>query len=101
MSTRQSRSPKAFPDTPVKLIWSAEEDQAHDFYGDLECKMSDGIDAAVHLNACTFVSRSRSIRCSIRKGIVDGKEMRQLQVITTRTAMAIGLRRPNLLINTR
>ena len=50
MSTRRSRSPRQFPDVPVKLIWSREEDQAHDFYRPIsQCKLSAGIDAAGNL----------------------------------------------------
>jgi isoquinoline 1-oxidoreductase beta subunit len=36
---------KQFPGVPVKLIWSREEDQAHDFYRPIsQCKMSAGLD---------------------------------------------------------
>ena len=37
---------KEFPGIPVKLIWSREEDQAHDFFRPIsQCKMSAGLDA--------------------------------------------------------
>src|SRR6202011_6020543 len=36
---------KQFPGTPVKLIWSREEDMAHDFYRPIsQCKLSAGLD---------------------------------------------------------
>src|SRR5204863_1159038 len=36
---------KEFPGIPVKLIWSREEDQAHDFYRPIsQCKLSAGLD---------------------------------------------------------
>jgi len=36
---------KQFPGIPVKLIWSREEDQAHDFYRPIsQCRMSAGLD---------------------------------------------------------
>ena len=45
-STRPSRSPSSFPDVPIKMIWSREEDQAHDFYRPIsQCKLSAGLDA--------------------------------------------------------
>jgi isoquinoline 1-oxidoreductase subunit beta len=37
---------KEFPNVPIKLIWSREEDQAHDFYRPIsQCKLSAGLDA--------------------------------------------------------
>src|SRR6266568_4740821 len=36
---------KQFPGVPVKLIWSREEDQAHDFYRPIsQCKLAAGLD---------------------------------------------------------
>ena len=41
---------KQFPDVPVKMIWSREEDQAHDFYRPIsQCKLSAGLDAEGNL----------------------------------------------------
>src|ERR1700730_15480218 len=41
---------KQSPDVPVKLIWSREEDQAHDFYRPIsQCKLSAGLDAGGNL----------------------------------------------------
>ena len=36
---------KQFPDVPVKMIWSREEDMAHDFYRPIsQCKLAAGLD---------------------------------------------------------
>ena len=54
---------KQFPGVPVKLIWSREEDQAHDFFRPIsQCKMSAGLDAAATSPGCTSGCRgSRSM----------------------------------------
>src|SRR5206468_7540025 len=37
---------KQFPGTPIKMIWSREEDLAHDFFRPIsQCKMTAGLDA--------------------------------------------------------
>ncbi|MFL5221619.1 MAG: molybdopterin cofactor-binding domain-containing protein, partial [Microvirga sp.] len=41
---------KRFPDTPVKLIWSREEDLAQDFFRPIsQCRLTAGLDAAGNL----------------------------------------------------
>ena len=41
---------KEFPGIPVKLIWSREEDQAHDFFRPIsQCRMAAGLDPAGNL----------------------------------------------------
>ena len=41
---------KNFPDVPVKMIWSREEDMAHDFYRPIsQCKLSAGLDESGNL----------------------------------------------------
>src|SRR6185436_8170605 len=41
---------KQFPGVPVKMVWSREEDQAHDFYRPIaQCKLSAGIDQGGNL----------------------------------------------------
>ncbi|MGZ5871038.1 MAG: molybdopterin cofactor-binding domain-containing protein [Bradyrhizobium sp.] len=92
---------KAFPDTPVKLIWSREEDQAHDFYRPIsQCKMSAGIDAAGNLVGLHVRVSGQSINALLnQKGIVDGKDMRQLQgYYDTPGDAQLGYDVPNLLI---
>lgn len=92
---------KAFPDTPIKLIWSREEDQAHDFYRPIsQCKMSAGIDAAGNLVGLHVRVSGQSINALLnQKGIVDGRDMRQLQgYYDTPGDAQLGYDVPNLLI---
>ena len=92
---------RAFPDTPIKLIWSREEDQAHDFYRPIsQCKMSAGIDAAGNLVGLHVRVSGQSINAMLNpKGIVDGKDMRQLQgYYDTPGDAQLGYDVPNLLI---
>lgn len=92
---------KAFPDVPVKLIWSREEDQAHDFYRPIsQCKMSAGIDAAGNLVGLHVRVSGQSINALLnQKGIVDGRDMRQLQgYYDTPGDAQLGYDVPNLLI---
>ena len=72
---------KEFPDTPVKLIWSREEDQAHDFYRPISsAKMSAGLDEKGNLVGLHMRISGQSINAWLNPtGIVGGKDMRQLQ----------------------
>src|SRR4051794_29343398 len=72
---------KEFPDTPVKLIWSREEDQAHDFYRPISvCKLSAGLDEKGDLVGLHVKSSGQSINAWLNPtGIVNGKDRRQLQ----------------------
>ena len=92
---------KAFPDTPVKMIWSREEDQAHDFYRPIsQCRLSTGLDAAGNLTGLHVRVSGQSINAMLNpKGIVDGKDMRQLQGYAVQPGDAqLGYAVPNLLI---
>ena len=72
---------KQFPDLPVKLVWSREEDQAHDFYRPIsQCKLSAGLDAAGNLTAMHVRVSGQSINAFLNpSAIKDGKDKRQLQ----------------------
>jgi isoquinoline 1-oxidoreductase beta subunit len=92
---------KAFPDTPVKLIWSREEDQAHDFYRPIsQCKLSAGLDNDGNLVGLHVRVSGQSINALLnQKGIVGGKDMRQLQgYYETPGDAQLGYDVPNLLI---
>ncbi len=92
---------KEFPDTPIKLIWSREEDQAHDFYRPISmCKMSAGLDEKGNLIGLHVRSSGQSINAWLNpSGIVGGKDQRQLQGWYAEPGDAqLGYDVPNLLI---
>jgi isoquinoline 1-oxidoreductase subunit beta len=92
---------KEFPDTPIKLIWSREEDQGHDFYRPISvCKMSAGLDDKGELVGLHVRSSGQSINAWLNPaGIVGGKDMRQLQGWYEAPGDAqLGYTVPNLLI---
>jgi len=72
---------KQFPGTPVKLIWSREEDQAHDFYRPIsQCKMSAGLDESGKLVGLHIRVSGQSINALLNPGAIkEGKDTRQLQ----------------------
>jgi isoquinoline 1-oxidoreductase beta subunit len=92
---------KAFPDTPIKLIWTREEDQAHDFYRPIsQCKLQAGLDNDGNLVGLHVRVSGQSINALLnQKGIVGGKDMRQLQgYYDTPGDAQLGYDVPNLLI---
>jgi isoquinoline 1-oxidoreductase beta subunit len=72
---------KEFPGVPIKMIWSREEDFAHDFYRPIsQCAMSAGLDAQGNLVGLHVRSSGQSINAWLNpSGIRGGKDMRQLQ----------------------
>jgi isoquinoline 1-oxidoreductase beta subunit len=72
---------KEFPGTPVKLIWSREEDQAHDFFRPIsQCKLTAGLDQNGNLTGLHVRVSGQSINATLNPaGIRGGKDRRQLQ----------------------
>jgi isoquinoline 1-oxidoreductase beta subunit len=90
---------KHFPGTPVKLIWSREEDMTHDFYRPIaQCRLRAGLDADGNLVALHARLSGQSINAFVNPAsIADGKDKRQLQGWYTEPGDAqLGYTVPNL-----
>ena len=91
---------KQFMGTPIKLLWSREEDQAHDFYRPIsQAKMSAGLDAQGNLVGLHIRLSGQSINALLNPlGIKDGKDERQVQGLWKEPGDAqFGYTVPNLL----
>ena len=92
---------KEYPGIPVKMIWSREEDMAHDFYRPIsQCGMSAGLDSSGNLVGLHVRISGQSINAFSNQGaIAGGKDMRQLQGLYAEPGDAqLGYSVPNLLI---
>ena len=72
---------KQFPGTPVKLIWTREEDMTHDYFRPIgQCRLVAGIDAKGDMVGLHLRVSGQSINAYVSPhNIVDGKDRRQLQ----------------------
>jgi isoquinoline 1-oxidoreductase subunit beta len=92
---------KEFPDVPIKMIWSREEDMAHDFYQPIaQCKFSAGLDEQGNLVGLHVRLSGQSINAWLNpSGITGGRDMRQLQGWYEEPGDAqLGYAVPNMLI---
>jgi isoquinoline 1-oxidoreductase beta subunit len=91
---------KEFPGTPVKMIWTREEDQAHDFYRPIsQCLLQGGLDGEGNLTSLRIRVSGQSINAYLAPhNIKDGKDRRQLQGLwkTLDGDAQIGYTVPNL-----
>jgi isoquinoline 1-oxidoreductase beta subunit len=92
---------KQFPGTPIKMIWSREEDMAHDFFR--RSRNARRLPASMRTtswSAFTCACRdSRSTRSTTRSRSVDGKDDRQMQGYTDKPGDAqLGYTFPALLL---
>ena len=90
---------KHFPGTPVKLIWSREEDMTHDFYRPIaQCRLRAGLDDEGNLVALDARLSGQSINAFVNPAsIANGQDKRQLQGWYTEPGDAqLGYTVPNL-----
>ena len=91
---------KEFPGVPVKVAWSREEDQAHDFYRPIsQAKLSAGLDENGNMVGLHIRVSGQSINAYLAPAnIKDGKDRRQLQGLwkTTEGDAQIGYTVPNM-----
>ncbi len=93
---------KAMPGTPVKLLWSREEDMTHGQYHPLtQCKLTAGLDAQGNVTAMHMRISGQSILASIfPQNVRDGKDPVVFQGLNNGGGEAmIGYGFPNLLID--
>ena len=92
---------KQFPGVPVKMIWSREEDMAHDFYRPIsQCKLAAGLDEKGALVGLHVRISGQSINAFVNPALIaNGQDARQLQGYTDKPGDAqLGYTVPNLLI---
>ena len=92
---------KQFPGTPIKMIWSREEDMAHDFFRPIsQAKMAAGLDANNKLVGFHLRVSGQSINAfNNSTSVVDGKDDRQMQGYTDKPGDSqLGYTFPALLI---
>jgi isoquinoline 1-oxidoreductase beta subunit len=93
---------KAMPGTPVKLIWSREEDMLHGRYHPVtQCKMTAGLDAKGEILGLHMRISGQSILASVApQSIKDGKDPVVFQGLNAPGPEAsIGYTFPNLLVD--
>jgi isoquinoline 1-oxidoreductase beta subunit len=92
---------KQMPGTPVKLIWSREEDMTHGRYHPVtQCKMTAGFDADNNLTALHMRISGQSIQATLRpEGLVNGKDPSTFAGLNPSGDATFGYTIPNLLID--
>jgi isoquinoline 1-oxidoreductase beta subunit len=94
---------KQMPGTPVKLLWSREEDMLHGHYHPImQCKLTGAFDSSNNLTALHVRLSGQSILAAVRPHIVEkekGRDPLTFQGLATSGEHAFGYTFPNLLID--
>lgn len=91
---------KEMPGTPIKLLWSREEDMAHGRYHPItQCKLTGAFDADNNLVALHYRLSGQSILFSLRpEALQNGMDPAAFQGVAQSGEAAFGYSVPNLLI---
>ncbi|EHR01913.1 xanthine dehydrogenase family protein molybdopterin-binding subunit [Bradyrhizobium sp. WSM471] len=91
---------KQMPGTPIKLLWSREEDMAHGRYHPItQCKMTGAFDADNNLVALHYRLSGQSILFSLRpEALQNGMDPAAFQGVAQTGEAAFGYSVPNLLV---
>ncbi|BAL78457.1 xanthine dehydrogenase family protein molybdopterin-binding subunit [Bradyrhizobium cosmicum] len=91
---------KQMPGTPIKLVWSREEDMAHGRYHPItQCKMTGAFDANNNLVALHYRLSGQSILFSLRpEALQNGMDPAAFQGVAQSGEAAFGYSVPNLLV---
>jgi len=92
---------KQMPGTPVKLLWTREEDMLHGRYHPvMQCKLFAGFDSSNNLTALHMRLSGQSILTVVRpEALKDGMDPLTFQGLNPSGDFAIGYSVPNLLID--
>ena len=91
---------KQMPGTPIKLLWSREEDMTHGRYHPItQCKLTAGFDADNNLTALHMRISGQSILFALRpEAMVKGMDLATFAGLNATGDAAFGYSVPNLLI---
>ncbi len=94
---------KQMPGTPVKLLWTREEDMRQGRYHPvMQCKLTGSLDSANNLTGLHMRLSGQSILASVRPAVVEkagGKDPLTFQGVAQSGEHSIGYSFPNLLID--
>jgi isoquinoline 1-oxidoreductase subunit beta len=92
---------KQIPGTPVKMIWSREEDMTHGRYHPVtQCKLVGAFDANNNLTGLHMRISGQSILAAVRpEALQDGRDPATFQGLNPSGEFAFGYSVPNLLID--
>jgi isoquinoline 1-oxidoreductase beta subunit len=101
--TQAVRIAKEMPGTPVKLLWSREEDMVQGRYHPvMQCKLVGGFDSSNNLTGLHMRLSGQSILAAVRPAIVEqqkGRDPLSFQGVADSGEHAFGYTIPNLLID--
>jgi isoquinoline 1-oxidoreductase beta subunit len=101
--TQAVRIAKEMPGTPVKLLWSREEDMRQGrFHPVMMCKLTGGLDAKGNLEGLHMRLSGQSILAAVRPAIVEkekGRDPLTFQGVFSSGEHSFGYTVPNLLID--